>query len=164
MRSTRIACLATILLTYTLVNQTCTFSDQWKVNLRSKITVDEVLAAQQAWGDALVNIAHTYEHHGFAAAKALAEKVIDEAYGYNVGPVLFKPTLAGGEQTFRTTRAGCLAYFVGGDPEFPNDKGFALKGWRKVDVVNAAIFREGNVAVTVGNVFITDKKGGVTVV
>jgi hypothetical protein len=31
--------------------------------------------------------------------------VLDSAYGYRQGPVLFKPTLAGGEQTFRTSLA-----------------------------------------------------------
>merc|ERR1711992_523340 len=97
--------------------------------LRSKISEQESLAAQRAWGDALVSISTTYDSQGLAAAKALAEEVIDSAYGYNYGPVLFKPTLTTGSQTFRTTRAGALAYFVGGDKAFPNDKGFALKGW-----------------------------------
>merc|ERR1712187_727666 len=128
------------------------------------ISEKEVLDAQQAWGDALVAISTVYENEGFEAAKALAEEVIDTAYGYNYGPVLFKPTLTSGDQVFRTTREGALAYFVGGNPLFPKDKGFALKGWRKVDIVNAAIFREGNTAATGGNVFITDKTGAVTVV
>merc|ERR1712187_491850 len=67
-----------------------------------------------------------------------------------------------GSQTFRPTRAGALSYFVGGDADFPNDSGFALKGWRKVEIVNSAIFREGNLAITTGNVLITDKTGTVT--
>lgn len=67
-------------------------------------------------------------------------------------------------QTFRTTRAGALAYFVGGDPSFPKDTGFALKGWRKADVNNAAIFIAGDVASSIGNVSITDKDGKVTTV
>ena len=40
-------------------------------------------------------------------------------YGYQFGPVLFKPTLTAAPQTFRTTRDGALAYFVGGDPNYP---------------------------------------------
>jgi hypothetical protein len=87
--------------------------------VNTNITEAEVLAAQQAWGDALVAISTTYEQNGQAAAKALAEKVIDQAYGYQMGTVLFKPTLTTAPQTFRTTRAGALAYFVGGDPAFP---------------------------------------------
>lgn len=128
------------------------------------ITESEVLAAQKAWGDALVAISTTYETKGLDAAKALAGKVIDAAYGYQFGAVLFNPTLTTGAQTFRTTRAGALAYFVGGDPAFPSDTGFALKGWRKVEVKNAGIFISGNTATTMGNVLITDKDGKVTTV
>jgi hypothetical protein len=128
------------------------------------ITEAEVLAAQKAWGEALVAIATTHERQGPAAAKALAEKVLDTAYGYNLGPVLFKPTLTVAPQTFRTTRDGALAYFVGGNPAFPKDSGFALNGWRKVDIQNAAVFISGDVASTMGNVVLTDKAGKVTTV
>lgn len=129
-----------------------------------EITEGEVLAAQRAWGDALVAISTTYDQKGLASAKTLAGKVIDQAYGYQFGPVLFKPTLTVSPQTFRTTRAGALAYFVGDDPAYPMDKGFALNGWRKVEIKNAAIFIAGNTATTMGNVMITDKTGKVTTV
>ena len=132
--------------------------------LNRAIVEVEVLAAQKAWGEALVAISLTYETKGMKAAKDLAEKVIDEAYGYKFGAVLFKPTLTVAPQTFRTTRAGALAYFVGGDTNFPMDKGFALKGWRKVEIKNAAVFISGNTATTMGNVMITDKDGKVTTV
>jgi len=123
------------------------------------ITESEVLAAQKAWGEALVSISTTYETKGIKAAKALAAKIIDEAYGYQFGSVLFKPTLTVAPQTFRTTRAGALAYFVGDDPAFPMDKGFALNGWRKVEIENVSIFISGNTATTMGNVTIADKDG-----
>lgn len=55
-----------------------------------------------------------------------ASAVLDAAYGYNIGPVLFKPTLTVVPQTFRPTKEGALAYFVGSDKDFPNDSGFAL--------------------------------------
>ena len=128
------------------------------------ISESEVVAAQEAWGDALVAISKTYEQKGIGAAKSLAGKVIDEAYGYQFGPVLFKPTLTVVPQTFRTTKAGALSYFVGGNPAFPKDTGFALKGWRKVEIRNAAILLSGNTATTMGNVSITDKLGKVTTV
>ena len=35
--------------------------------------------------------------------------------------------------TFRTTKAGALAYFVGDDKAFASDSGFALKGWKKYE-------------------------------
>jgi hypothetical protein len=128
------------------------------------ISEAEVVSAQKAWGNALVSISTTYEQKGIAAAKSLAEKTIDAAYGYQFGPVLFKPTLTVAPQTFRTTKAGALAYFVGGNPAFPNDTGFALKGWRKVEIRNASILLSGNTATSMGNVMITDKSGKVTTV
>ena len=128
------------------------------------ITESEVLAVQKAWGEALVAISTTYETKGIKAAKALAERVIDEAYGYQFGPVLFKPTLTVAPQTFRTTRAGALAYFVGDNPAFPKDKGFALKSWRKVEIKNAAILISGDTATTMGNVMFTDKDSKITTV
>lgn len=124
----------------------------------------EVLAAQQAWGDALVAIGRAHETEGPAAARALANRVIDTAYGYQFGPVLFKPTLAMAPQTFRITREGALAYFVGGDAAYPKDTGFALKGWRRVEVRNVAMVIAGDTATTMGNVVLTDAAGRQTTV
>jgi hypothetical protein len=134
------------------------------VVVNQAITEAEVAGAQQAWCKALVDISATHAKSGQPAAKALAEKVIDAAYGYQMGAVLFKPTLTVAPQTFRTTRAGALAYFVGGDPAFAQDTGFALKGWTKCDVANAAVFIAGDSATTMGNVMITGKDGKVTTV
>lgn len=128
------------------------------------LTEAEVLAAQKAWGEALVAIAREHETGGHAKAKALASTVLDKAYGYNLGPVLFKPTLTSAPQTFRTTKDGALAYFVGGDPQYPNDKGFALQGWRSVEIKNAAVQIHGDTASTTGNVIMTDKNGKTTIV
>lgn len=130
----------------------------------ANITEAEVLAAQTGWCNALVAISKEGETNGQAAAKTLAGQVLDAAYGYNLGPVLFKPTLAEKPQTFRTTRDGALAYFVGGDPNFPKDTGFALKGWTACKAENAAIHINGDVATTMGNVMITGKDGNVTTV
>jgi hypothetical protein len=128
------------------------------------VTESEVTVAQNAWCQALVDISNTYAKDGQPAAKVLAEKVIDSAYGYQMGAVLFKPTLTVAPQTFRTTRAGALSYFVGGDPAYPQDKGFALKGWTKCEAQNAGIFIAGDSATSMGNVMVTDKDGKVTTV
>ncbi|MCU0324728.1 MAG: hypothetical protein MUF45_05685 [Spirosomaceae bacterium] len=126
------------------------------------ITYDEVNAAQQAWCDALVKIGKLKEEGG--DYKAFAEQVLSDAYNYDNGKVFFKPTLAYGEQTFRNTKKGALAYFIGGDPEYPNDKGFALTPWVKARYDNAGNGNEGiqiygSVAITMGNVWVTDKSG-----
>lgn len=130
------------------------------------ITEAEVIAAQQAWGNALVAIATEYDNKGHAAAKKLAGEIIDSAYGYNLGPVLFKPTLANGEgeQTFRTSRDGAVSYYVSGDPKFAQDSGFALKGWRSFEIDNAGILITGNSATSMGHVTVIDAKGNRTTV
>ena len=126
------------------------------------ITYDEVNAAQQAWCDALVQIGKLKEEGG--DYKAYAEKVLSEAYNYDQGKVFFKPTLAYGQQTFRNDKKGALAYFIGGDPDYPTDKGFALKPWVKARYDNAGDANQGiqiygSVAITMGNVWVTDKEG-----
>ena len=134
------------------------------VVVNQALTEKEVLAAQQGWCKALVDISTTGARNGQPAAKALAEQVIDSAYGYQMGAVLFKPTLTTNPQTFRTTRAGALAYFVGGDSAFPKDTGFALKGWTQCEISNAGIFITGNSATSMGKVSFTGKDGKVTTV
>ena len=130
----------------------------------SNITESEVLAMQKTWGDALIQISDDYVSGGKAKATATASAVLDAAYGYNMGPVLFKPTLTVAPQTFRVTKEGALSYFVGGNPAYPKDTGFALKGWKKVEVENAAIHINGDVASTMGKVTFTDKDGKKTIV
>ncbi|MCU0433825.1 MAG: hypothetical protein MUC87_10260 [Bacteroidia bacterium] len=126
------------------------------------ITYDEVNAAQQAWCDALVKIGQLKEEGG--DYKAFAEQVLSDAYNYDYGKVFFKPTLAFGDQTFRNDKKGALAYFIGGDPDYPNDKGFALTPWVKARYDNAGNNNEGiqiygSVAITMGNVWVTGKDG-----
>jgi hypothetical protein len=132
--------------------------------VNTNITEAEVKAAQDGWGKALIQISDDFASGGIAKAKATANRVLDAAYGYNLGVVLFKPTLTHGAQTFRTTKAGALAYFVGDDRSFPADKGFALGGWKKYEYRNAGIFINGDLAITMGNVILTDKDGKVTTV
>ena len=125
------------------------------------ITEAEVNAAQQAWCDGLVRIGKTYKDGGDYTA--VAGQVIDDLYDYADGKVFFKPTLAFGKNTFRSTREGALAYFVGGNPQFPEDTGFALKQWVKVRYDNNAaengIQIHGDIAITMGNVYITGPDG-----
>jgi hypothetical protein len=132
--------------------------------VNTNITEAEVKAAQDGWGKALIQISDDFASGGIAKAKATANQVLDAAYGYNLGLVLFKPTLTHSDQTFRTTKAGALAYFVGDDRAFPSDKGFALGGWKKYEYRNAGVFITGNMALTMGKVILTDKDGKVTTV
>ncbi len=128
------------------------------------ISVEEVQAAQEAWGKALLNISRINREKGQKKATETASQVLDAAYGYNMGPVLFKPTLTSGEQTFRTTKEGALAYFVGGNKKFAKDNGFALKKWDKFEYKNSAVYINGDMALTMGNVMLTDAEGKITTV
>lgn len=82
--------------------------------------------------------------------------------------MLFNPTLTFGEQTFRLDKEGAAAYFIGGNPKYPNDDGFALKPWVGCRYTNAGdnagVLIDGAFAATMGNVYLTDDKGDETVV
>ena len=126
------------------------------------ITTDELAAARNAWGAGLIAISKAFEDGGIDTARTVAEDVLDAAYGYNLGPVLFKPTMASGDQTFRPTRHGALAYFVGHDAEYPLDGGFGIKGWREMSSETAASFTEGDVGMWMGKISLTDRDGNIT--
>lgn len=130
--------------------------------MSTTITEQELTEARKIWGDALIAISTAYDEQGIDAATELANGALDAAYGYNMGPVLFKPTLASGEKTFRPTREGALSYFVAHNDNFPLDGGFALKSWRKVESETSASFIDGDVAMWMGWVTFTDKGGNVT--
>ena len=130
--------------------------------MSTNITEEELAEARKIWGDALVAVSKAWEEGGIEAATKVANGALDAAYAYEMGPVLFKPTLASGEKTFRPTREGALSYFVGHNDAYPLDGGFGLKGWRTVVSETSASFIEGDVAMWMGWVTFTDKDGGVT--
>lgn len=140
-----------------------TLSSEFGSNIVNKnITEREIENAQNEWGAALIQISKDFDKKGIRAATKTANKVIDAAYAYQFGTVLFKPTLTEGDHTFRTTREGALSYFVGGSKKFPQDTGFALKGWREFSFQNAGVYIDGDKAVTMGKVNLVDSKGGLT--
>jgi hypothetical protein len=128
---------------------------------KKPITEADVNAAQQEWCDGLVQIGKVHAAGG--DYKVTARQLIDDLYDYKEGKVFFKPTLAFGKNTFRNTREGALSYFVGGNPDFPEDSGFALKHWVKVRYDNNAdengIQIHDEVAITMGNVYLTNANG-----
>lgn len=126
------------------------------------ITSQDLLAARTLWGERKIAISKVYEEDGLEAARSVAMAHIDANYGYGLGPVLFKPTMASGNQTFRPTKQGALAYFCGHSDEYPLDGGFALQGWRAMDSVTSAEFIEGDVAMWMGWIILTNKAGSET--
>jgi hypothetical protein len=121
------------------------------------ITEHEVLNAQKAWGEGIVHIGKVYLGNG--DYKAAATEHINEFYHYQEGIVLFKPTLASQKQ-FRTDFEGALSYFVGGNENYPEDHGFAIKPWSGVRWENTGTRIIGNMAVAMGNYYFTPSKEG----
>lgn len=126
------------------------------------ITEEMVVKTQQVWAESLLRISKTYLDGG--DYKKVANEVLDKGYNYENGIVLFKPTLTTGEQTFRMDKEGALAYFVGGNPKYKDDSGFALKGWVKYGIANKGIILNGSTAISMGNIILTDNKGNTVVV
>lgn len=122
------------------------------------ITEQEVIEAQLAWGEGIVNIGNVYSEGG-DYRKAAADH-INKFYAYDLSLVLFKPTLAAVDQ-FRPSFDGALSYFVGGNASYPEDKGFAIQPWTNVRWKNAGITNNiCHMAVAMGNYYFTPAKGG----
>jgi len=114
------------------------------------ITKEEVLNAQKQWSDGLLNIGKLYAED--ANYKQMAANYLSELYGFHMGEVLFKPTLASVQQ-FRLTKEAALSYFIAGNSNFDEDNGFALLGWKAVRFENIGIKIEENIAIAMGNYF-----------
>jgi hypothetical protein len=158
------ATCGTLMLPLLVAGPGSALADSQPMRMNSNITEQQVLNSQRGWCNGLLAISKAYATGGFAAAEATANKIIDQAYGYQYGAVAFKPTLTQQPQTFRATKVGALAYFVGGNPSYPNDKGFAIKPWQTCAIRNQVIQLHGELAITMGNVDLTDSSGKVTTV
>ena len=123
----------------------------------SAITKQDVIAAQQEWGQGIVAIASTHTANGDYTARATQH--INELYAYGVTDVMFKPTLAAEDQ-FRETFGEALSYFVGTDGT--EDKGFAISGWTDVRWENNGIYTSDDTAMAMGNYFFSKADGSVT--
>jgi hypothetical protein len=88
------------------------------------INEEQLLQARVAWGNGMITISKAYDESGIKQAKIIADDFLDDVYGFELGPVLFKPTLSGGAQTFRPTKEGALSYFIGHNSKYPSDNGF----------------------------------------
>jgi hypothetical protein len=131
------------------------------------ITVEEVHNALQTWCDAVVAIGKVYTEGG--DYMSLTTETINTLYDYQTGEVFFKPTLAFGAQTFRLTDVGAIAYFAGGNENYPDDKGFALRPWITASYTTAGDNNKGiqihdDLALYMGNVSFTDPDGNVVTV
>ena len=120
------------------------------------VSLDDVEMAQKEWGEGIVAISQAHADGGDYVG--IAANHINTLYGYQIGPVLFKPTLAAVDQ-FRPTFDSALSYFVASNNACPEDEGFAIKGWTKVRFENNNVTIDGNRALAMGNYYFTDTEG-----
>ena len=120
------------------------------------IGMADVESAQKAWGEGIVAIANAHKNDGDYVS--IASNHINTLYAYQMGPVLFKPTLAAIDQ-FRPTFDTALSYFVASNNACPEDKGFAIKGWTNVRFENSEVIIDGGTALAMGNYYFTDPQG-----
>jgi len=120
------------------------------------ITINDVQTAQEAWGDAVVAIG---EADG--DLEELAEEIARTAYAFDLGPILFKPTLAS-VVPFRPDLEGTVSYFVAANEEFSEDSGFALRPWSNVRFDNHTVKFFENIAITMGHYYFTGPDGSET--
>ncbi len=120
------------------------------------VSLVEVKDAQRAWGEGIVAIATAHTNGGDYVG--LATDHVNTLYAYQMGPVLFKPTLAATDQ-FRPTFETALSYFVASNNACPEDQGFAIKGWTNVRFENSDVIIDGNTALAMGNYFFTSQEG-----
>ena len=120
------------------------------------ITKQEVEAAQASWGAGIIRIGKAHSEGGDYVGAA--QEHLKTLYGYHLGDVVFKPTLAA-EAQFRNDVEGALSYFVGGNEKYAEDGGFAIKGWTNVRFENSDVIIDGNTALAMGNYFFTAPDG-----
>jgi len=131
----------------------------------NQITVAEIQAAQVAWGEGLVAISTAFANGEDYVT--IAAGVLNDLYGFDYDPVLFKPTLTS-EVPFRTDWYGAASYFIGTSaPQViaEDGPGFATNPWTAVSFENDwTHIINGETAIGMGTVVITDDQGGLTTV
>ena len=128
--------------------------------MKSGVTKAEIDHALKTWGNNLVAISKA--KRAGSDFKKVAENAILNTYFYQNGPVLFKPTLAS-KKTFRTTYEGALSYFIGGNTQHEEDRGFALNPWESVEFEIAGMILGENHGIVMGNKHLKDNSGKITI-
>ena len=91
---------------------------------------------QIKWANGIVELGKT--KGDIVNSKKLATDFINSLYDFKNGTVQFKPTKAS-EFQFRNDFDSALSYFIGSNPSFAEDAGFALNPWVDVEFKNESI-------------------------
>ena len=120
---------------------------------------DLILEYQNKWANGIVEIGKT--KNNFEKSASVTTKFINELYDFQNGNVQFKPTKTS-ENQFRNDFNSALSYFIGNNPNFSEDSGFALNPWVNVEFKNESINVYGDIGIAMGNYFFTDENGDKT--
>ena len=106
---------------------------------------DEVVSFLNSWKNGVINIGKKFtENDDFISE---AKNFISQHYNFNESDVLFKPTFTK-EIVFRNNPEDALSYFVKGD--ISEDNGFAIKPWKKIDLLDLYLITENNYCFSMG--------------
>ena len=108
----------------------------------------EIIKAQELWAQNVIEIGDLYTKN--EDYKSKASIFVKEFYAFDLCEVLLNPTLAS-EKQFRYTYDDALSYFIGGP--IAEDKGFALKPWKKIRFSERKIIIFEENALSMGNYF-----------
>ncbi len=125
------------------------------------INENDMNNARNAWGNGIILISKTFDEKGIEKATIVANKILQDLYAFELGTILFKPTLSGSNQTFRSNLEGALSYFVGNNAKYPMDDGFGINSWHKFDSKTSDIFIEDDIAMWMGWVTLTNSIGDI---
>ena len=120
---------------------------------------DLILEYQNKWANGIVEIGKT--KNNFEESSLVTTKFIHELYNFINGNVQFKPTKAS-ENQFRNDFDSALSYFIGNNPSFSEDSGFALNPWVSVEFENDSINVYDDIGIAMGNYFFIDQNGDQT--
>ncbi|MCG8451621.1 MAG: hypothetical protein MI717_00385 [Spirochaetales bacterium] len=117
------------------------------------ISEQSLLQAQDAWARGVEAIGRCSETQRQSEARSMLERLYDFSH-----PLMFKPTKAA-QAPFRGSFEAALSYFIGGNPAFPEDAGFALQPWVRVRFENASLSFDENFAFAQGHYYFTPPEG-----
>jgi|TARA_B110000090_G_scaffold106541_1_gene119569 hypothetical protein len=120
------------------------------------ISLQDIELAQKKWGENVIQIGSL--KNDLKASEKATDKMLKDLYAFDLGHVLFKPTKATKIQ-FRLNFEGAKSYFIGRNPNYDEDAGFAFQPWIQVKFENKSVILNEKSALAMGNYFFTDPNG-----
>ena len=107
--------------------------------------MDTVNMLQRNWGDMVIRMGENPES---------ASDDLKYIYDFS-DKIQIKPSIAY-LCPFRNDFEGTLSYYVSGNDKYPEDKGFALKRWKKISFENSSVIKYENIIIAQGNYYFTN--------